>query len=105
MFRGTTPTEIYTIKNRGALDLSKCEQIWVTIVDRGAHAHTYDIDRLTIDATAGTISLALTQEETLAFSVGAAYAQLRFLYIDGTAFASRRVNFEIEDVKRGGVIE
>lgn len=103
MYRGTTPTEVYKINNAD-VDLSECKQIWVTIVDWSTKEFTWDINRLTIDAGERTISLTLTQEETLAFTPGGAYAQLRFLYNDNSAFASKRIGFKIEDVKKGGVI-
>lgn len=104
MIRGTTPTEVYKIDNTD-VDLSECSQIWVTIVDWSTKEYTWDISRLTIDAEEHSISLTLTQAETLAFTPGQAYAQLRFLYNDGSAFASKRIGFNIEDVKKGGVIE
>ena len=104
MFRGTTPTEVYKINNTD-VDLSECKQIWVTIVDWSTTEYTWNISRLTIDAAEKTVSLTLTQEETLAFTPGQAYAQLRFLYNNDTAFASKRIGFNIEDVKKGGVIE
>ena len=103
MIRGTTPTEVYTI-GESSLDLSQCTQIWVTIVDYSCKEFTWDIDRLTVDSANNTISLTLTQLETLEFTPGGAYAQSRFLYSDGSAFASKRVSFAIEDVKKGGVI-
>lgn len=104
MIRGTTPTEVYHIDNTD-VDLSDCKQIWVTIVDWSCKEYTYDINRLLIDAEERTISLTLTQAETLAFVPGDAYAQIRFLYNDDSAFASKRIGFIIEDVKKGGVIE
>ena len=103
MIRGTTPTEVYKIDNTD-VNLSDCKQIWVTIVDWSTKEFTWDLSRLTIDNTEKTISLTLTQEETLAFTPGGAYAQLRFLYNDDSAFASKRIGFNIEDVKKGGVI-
>jgi len=104
MIRGTTPTEFYLIDNTD-VDLTDCKQIWVTIVDWSLAEYTWDIDRLTIDAAERTVSLTLTQTETLAFIPGEAYAQLRFLYNDDSAFASKRIKFNIEDIKKGGVIE
>jgi len=103
MIRGTTPTEVYKINNAD-VDLSECKQIWVTIVDWSTAEYKWDLSRLTVDAGEHTVSLTLTQTETLAFTPGAAYAQLRFLYNDDSAFASKRIGFTIEDIKKGGVI-
>ena len=104
MTRGTTHTETYTITNPQGVDLSNCVQIWVTITDFRGRSYTFDISRLTIDAENNTISLTLTQEETLAFAVGKAKVQLRFLYNDDKAFASIPLPFMIDDVRREGVI-
>jgi len=104
MIRGTTPTEVYKLNNSD-IDLDECRQIWVTIIDWKCKEFKWDLSRLTIDNEEKTISLTLTQEETLEFSPGQAYAQLRFLYDDDSAFASKRIGFNIEDVKKGGVIE
>lgn len=105
MRRGTTPTEVYTITNpEQTVDLSYCTQVWVTITDRAGHDFTFDIDRLVLDTANNKVELTLTQEETLAFAVGTARAQLRFLEDDGTAFASKPVSFPIDDVRKGGVI-
>lgn len=105
MRRGTTPTEVYTIENPGtSVDLSYCTQVWATITDRSGRDFTWDINRLVIDTANNKVELTLTQEETLAFAVGTARAQLRFLEDDGTAFASKPVSFQIDDVRKGGVI-
>lgn len=102
MIRGTTPTEVFTVNNPEAIDLAQCSQIWATITDNSGKDYTWDSERLVVDGN--TISLELTQEETLRFKVGAARAQLRFLYSDGTAFASRPCPLRIEDVRKDGVI-
>ena len=103
MMRGTTPTEIYKI-NSTKVDLSACKQIWVTIVDWDCMEYSWGIDRLDIDAENDTVSLTLTQAETLAFVPGRAYAQLRFLHNNDKAFGSKRICFDIEDIKKGGEI-
>lgn len=104
MIRGTTPTEIYTITNPQVVDLNNCVQIWVTISDYRGHHYTFDISRLTIDASDNAISLTLTQEETLALAVGKATVQIRFLYNDDSVFATKPLTFMVEDVRREGVI-
>ncbi len=102
MIRGTTPTEVFTVNNPEVIDLSQCSQIWATITDNSGKDYTWDLERLVVNGD--EISLELTQTETLAFKVGAARAQLRFLYNDGTAFASKPVPLRIEDVRKDGVI-
>lgn len=102
IIRGTTPTEVFAVNNPEVIDLSRCTQIWATITDKSGTDYTWDIERLVVDGD--NISFELTQEETLAFKVGAARVQFRFLYDNGKAFASKPVPLRIEDVRKDGVI-
>lgn len=104
MIRGTTPTETYTLENPGVVDLDQCVEIWVTFHDHVGHDFTWDIDRLTLDEENHEITLTLTQEETLALAVGKCQVQIRFLYNTGAAFATEPAYFEVENVRKDGVI-
>lgn len=104
MIRGTTPTETYTIKGASNLDLTRCAQIWATITDKRGNDYTWGRDRLVVDNENKTISLTLTQEETLDFVAGEASVQIRFLYDGGEAFATKPLKFAIENARREGVI-
>ena len=107
MIRGTTPTEVFKVTNPSgdSIDLLACKQIWITMVDHKGREFTWDIERLTIDDDEKTISLTLTQEETLALAVGRAQIQLRFLTADDVAFASMPSAIMVYDVRKGGTIE
>ena len=109
MVRGTTPREVYIIDPSYGIDLSDCSQIWVTITDSTRRDHTWDLTRVEVDAENSILILNLTQQETLAFAVGTATVQIRFLTSAGKAFASDpddpAAKFEIKNVRRDGVIE
>ena len=60
---------------------------------------------MTLNNEEHKISLKLTQEETLALTPGNAFAQIRFLYNDGTAFVSERIEFVVKDVENDEVME
>lgn len=102
--QGTTPTVRFRIRNLGRVDLNKCTQIWITIVDSMGREHFWDLTRITINAAEGKISVKLTQQETLAMVIGMAVAQVRFLYQDGSAFPSKPKYLLIRKVRKGGVI-
>lgn len=107
MFRGTTPTITFEVDKEFVLDDLK--QIWVTIENK-FHEHTYDIDQVTLDAVENTVTVHMTQEDTLAFKlesklVDQCYAQIRFLKNDGTAYASDEVRLELKRILKEGVIE
>ena len=103
MFRGTTPTLIFEINSD--LDLDTLTQIWVTILDCGGHKFTWDITRVTTDNVKKEVTLALTQEETLALSLGNALVQIRFLTSDDVALTTACATLNIQDVLKEGVIE
>lgn len=101
MTRGTTPTLVFTIVSDG-LDLSTLTQVWVTIKDQ-SHKITYDINRVTIEDN--TISVSMSQEETLTFSNSMLEVQIRMLDEDGNAFATPIKVLPLERILEGGVIE
>ena len=102
MYRGTTPTLIFKLDTE--LDLTTLTQVWVTI-QNGETQYTYDITRVTIDNEDKTLSISLTQEETLAYNRVISLAQIRLLTSDGKALATNVVDINIHNVLKGGVIE
>lgn len=103
MYRGTTPTLTFRIKDEN-IDFDKFEQIWITIKGRNNEI-TKDIDSVEIDAENRTLSIELTQEETLSFNTIDVQVQMRVLDTDGRAFASRIFNTRMNALLKGGVIE
>lgn len=102
MYRGTTPTLVFKLDTE--LDLTTLTQVWVTI-QNGDTQYTYDITRVTIDNEEKTLSISLTQEETLAYKKVISLAQIRLLTSDDKALATNVVDFNIHNVLKGGVIE
>ena len=102
MYRGTTPTLIFKLDTE--LDLTTLTQVWVTI-QNGDVQYTYDITRVTIDNEEKTLSVSLTQEETLAYKKVISLVQIRMLTSDNKALATKEVDFNIHNVLKGGVIE
>ena len=91
MYRGTTPNIV--IKVNSDLDLSAMEQIWVTFKNKSAEKN-YDKEVIEVDAVNNTLSLTMSQEDTLAFQTcgsmqGKVEVQLRLLDDEGMAYASK----------------
>ena len=103
MIRGTTPAYTLTI---AGYDLT---QMTVFVTVRGQYGtlvtKTGDALTVTADATGSTIAFRLTQEETLALTVGRAEVQVRFIDANGIALATEIAPVTVERVLLGGVIE
>lgn len=107
MYRGTTPNIV--IKVNSDLDLSTMAQIWVTFKNKSAEK-TYDIDVIEVDAVNNTLSLTMSQEDTLAFQTcgsmqGKVEVQLRLLDDEGMAYASNINEVNLLRILKEGVIE
>lgn len=106
MYRGTTPNIV--IKVNSDLDLSTMDQIWVTFKNKSAEK-TYDIDVIEVDAVNNTLSLTMSQEDTLAFQTcgsmqGKVEVQLRLLDDEGMAYASNINEVNLLRILKEGVI-
>lgn len=101
MTRGTTPTLVFTIISDG-LDLSTLTQVWVTVKDQ-SHTIKYDMTRVAIDEN--TISVSMSQEETLTFTNAMLEVQIRMLDDGGNAYATPIKKIPLERILEGGVIE
>lgn len=103
MYRGTTPTVTY--KNiPETIDLDKIKQIWITFKDSKTEITKY-YDDVTIDTENRTISVTLTQEDTLAFKAGTVNNQLRILMKDGSALATSIKTCKMNKILKEGVID
>lgn len=84
MIRGTTPDYVLTVD----ADLTGMS-VYVT-VKRSINKLTLTGDELQIasDGTTSTIAFRLTQQQTLAFGIGRAEVQVKFISADGTTRAT-----------------
>lgn len=106
IIRGTTPTLTFHVKNE-QLDLNEIAQIWVTFRTKlgiEIKEKTYDIDELVIDDTERTITLNLTQEDTLEFTDMIMLIQLRVRFNNDMAYASSMFEVQIGQILKEGVI-
>jgi len=103
MYQGTTPTLIFKLKDM-TLNLTNAVEIWVTL-KLSPYIKTFDISRCSVDNTNKTISVTLSQEETLELPVSKLDSQIRILLANGTALATNIVKIDVNKVLKGGVIE
>lgn len=101
MYRGTTPVVIFRVKSE--LDLSKMKQIWVTI-QNAVNEITFNKSELAVNPEESTITLELSQEDTLSFCSGVVKTQIRFLDENDKAYASNIRNLEMGNILKEGVI-
>lgn len=101
MYRGTTPTIVFHINSD--VDLDNMKQIWATFESTTCEI-TKDISELTVDNDKKTVTVELSQEETLKFSDHNIKVQLRFLTKGNKAFASTIKQIKNNNVLKSGVI-
>nr|DAV01117.1 MAG TPA: hypothetical protein [Bacteriophage sp.] len=90
MYKGTTPTLTFTFTE---FDPSSADKLILTFVSGKSKWEFTEADVI-CDST--SVALTLTQEQTLAFPVGAITAQLNFLMADGSRFVSKPTQFPVE---------
>ena len=105
MIRGTTP--VFTLGIDG-YDLTEAT-VYVTI-GQGSRQVTVSGERVVVRGgeKGSVLTVRLTQEETLVFNGKAnekAFAQVRFIYANGDAYATDTAGFPVEPVLLEGVIE
>lgn len=102
MRRGTTPTNTFTLD----LDLSSAT-VFITYGQGGKPI----VEKTGQDLTFGTqeqaytITVELTQEDTLKFRPGEVMIQIRYVMPDGTADASNIIKTTLLEIIKDGVIE
>lgn len=92
----TTPSFQITIS--GNVDLNNAVDVYVTIV-QGTKSVTKTGADVQISNNGATVSIWLTQNESMQFSVGTAYAQVNWTYMDVEAEQIRRLSTEPLPVK------
>lgn len=107
IFRGTTPSIVLNVNKD--YSLTDLKQVWVTFKSKINQVPkievTYDISDVIIDSTENTITINMSQEETLAFKgLKQVECQVRFLKNDDRADASITVDIDIYRILKEGVI-
>lgn len=98
MRRGTTPTITYNVD----IDLTSALELYVTITEDGVVMVERSINDVTI--TSKSVSISLTQEETLKFNPGKVLMQIRARMPDGAALASNIMMGDVAQILKDGVI-
>ena len=99
MYRGTTPT--ITFKINTELDLNDLAECWVTFKSKvGMREKTFSLSDLIVDPVEKTITVAMSQDETLYFTSGSILIQIRLRTTDDLAYAS-----DIKEIKMCGILK
>ena len=114
IIRGTTPTHIFSCD----IDLKDIDSLYLTYSQDGQTIIEKTLDDVTINEDDKTISVTLTQEDTLKFqndkwswlepntnySYRKIKLQARIKFTDGTVLASDIILIDIEDILKDGEI-
>lgn len=104
MYKGTTPKVVFSIPDK--VDLASMKEVWVTFSVKDTKLTLKRTENeVALDNAKKTITVHLSQEQTLAFAVGTCAVQIRFLANNDEAFSTNILNIKIKDVLEGGVIK
>ena len=106
IIRGTTPTLTFHVKDE-TLNLNEIVEAWVTFKTKAGvkpKEITFGIEDLTIDAEEHTITLNLSQENTLDFSDTNMVVQMRVKFENNMAYASSIMDVDVGHILKEGVI-
>lgn len=98
MRRGTTPTNTFDVD----VDLRQASVIYITYAQGGRTVIEKEISDITIEET--TLSVQLTQQETLALGKGEVEIQIRAKFPEGLAIASNIIKTPASRILKEGVI-
>lgn len=98
MFRGTTPTNIFNVD----VNLTNADVIWITYAQQNKVVIEKNKDDIT--ATAKTLTVELSQEDTLKLTEREVDIQIRARFPDGTALASNIIKTTANKILKDGVI-
>ncbi len=99
LFRGTTPTLKFTLP----LEVSTLSDAWITLAQNGCEVITKKL--ADCNASGDTLTLTLTQDETLMLTGGArTEIQIRVKTGDGKALASEIFSESTHRILKDGVI-
>ena len=100
--RGTTPSIVITVKTE--LDLHQIAEVWIYVSQQNKVKVDKQLTDVTFDYAENTMTIKLSQEDTLALKEGEALFQIRVLMMDGTALATLASKVDVKPVYKGGVI-
>lgn len=100
MRRGTTP--YITIQTDQ--DLTGYAYIVVTVEDRAGTEVDVDNRGGNMQVDSGSVTIKLTQEQTISLQKGGVKLQIRAVDTDGNAIASNIMQANLEDILKDGVI-
>ena len=98
MIRGTTPLNIFTVDE----DLTNADVIYITYKQNNNVAIEKSLPD--IQVTSDTLTVRLTQEDTLNLEPREVSIQIRARFADGTAIASNVIQTTATKVLKDGVI-
>ena len=101
MYRGTTPTLLLELDTE--LDLSNVSEMWVTLKSPTVEV-TKTFNEVIFDSEHNTITVILSQEETLQFYKGKTEVQVRIRVASGLAYATDIATVEVGKILKEGVI-
>lgn len=102
LIRGTTPSIVITVKSE--LDLQQVAEVWIYISQQNKVKVDKELSDVTFDYEEKTMTVTLTQEDTLALKEGDALFQIRVLMMNGTALATFASEVEVVPIYKQGVI-
>ena len=92
MVQATTPTFVLTLPN--TVDLTQTHNLYFTMKQGGVSVQK-STDDLTVDGY--TVSVYLSQSETLKVGVGTAQIQLNWTYSDGSRACTNIASVKVDD--------
>lgn len=97
ILQGTTPTITIAID---PTDFSVSDIVALEFTTKQkSNISVYNLQDVTLDPAANTVSYTFTQAETLAFIPDVLLSvQLRFMFADGSIVGTNRMNFNINDL-------
>lgn len=102
LIRGTTPT-IY-INIRDEIDLSKVVKAWIYVYQNNSIKFCKELEDISINVQDRQIALTLEQEDTLKLRHGTALFQIRLLFNDKTALATKASEIYIDEIYKDDVM-
>lgn len=100
MYRGTTPTHVFTDLPVSREEISN---LWICYSQNGKEVFSVNLVE-TMFIADNALELTLSQMQTLSLEKGRAEIQMRILLTDGTALASEAVSLPVKEISREGVI-
>ena len=98
MFRGTTPTNRFEVE----VDLTEAEVIYITY--KQGDKVLFEKTKQDIEVAPDSLTVVLTQQETLKLGGREVKIQIRARFPDGTAIASNVIRASVDEILKEGVI-